>query len=415
MDLARALHKHYMDQCGVGLTSRNDSVSSHVPTQPHASLSQTSASAACRRQEFPGQALADAAQYEPLRRRWRPEWQWLRSLVCSDRMARDAARQQEGGEKAVHFDWLRMQNLRPARGGEVAMRILIGVDGSSSSDAVIQEAARRPWQAGSEFRVVTVVDPFFFPKAPVPLEEEKKRAQQSLEEQAKPLVGAGWPVSASLVLDNPRHALPRVASEWRAELVLLGSHGRGAVGRLLLGSTAQAVLRHSSCSVEIVRSKEVEKGAADQGMRVLIPTDGSEHAEFALQKVAERPWPKGSEFKVIASPEYPVLVGEYPYYAPEQLSEMTNNTRDHARESAKTGVQLLGNAGLTVSSEVTEPKETPAHSILAAAEKWDADLIVMGSHGRRGFDRLILGSVSETVALHATCSVEVVRKPLALL
>jgi nucleotide-binding universal stress UspA family protein len=293
------------------------------------------------------------------------------------------------------------------------MRILIGVDGSSSSDAVVQDAARRPWPVGSEFNVVTVVDPFFFPKAPMPLEEEKKRAQQSLEEQAKPLVDGGWRVGVKVILDNPRHALPRAASEWRAELVLLGSHGRGAVGRLLLGSTAQAVLRHSECSVEIVRSARTEKGC--EGMRVLIPTDGSEYAEVALQKVAERPWPKGSEFKIIASPEYPVLVGEYPYCAPEQLAEMTKNPRNHAIESAKTGVDLLGKTGLTVRSEVTDPKETPAHAILAEADKWHANLIVVGSHGRRGFDRLILGSVSETVALHARCSVEVVRKSLAVL
>jgi len=59
---------------------------------------------------------------------------------------------------------------------------------------------------------------------------------------------------------------------------------------------------------------------------------------------------------------------------------------------------------------VTEPKDTPAHAILSAAEEWKADLIVMGSHGRRGFDRIVLGSVSETVALHAKCSVQLVRK-----
>ncbi len=295
------------------------------------------------------------------------------------------------------------------------MKILVGVDGSSSSDAVIQEAARRPWPAGSEFVAVTVVDPFFFPKAP-PLEKAKKSTMQSLEEQVKPLVNAGWRVSANVILDNPRHALPRAASEWRAELVLLGSHGRGAVGRLLLGSTAQAVLRHAKCSVEIVRSARKGKRAdGGEGMHVLIPTDGSEHAEAALRSVGERPWPTGSEFKVIACPEYPVLVGEYPFYAPEQLAELMKTSRDHASESAKTGAGLLAKAGLKVISETTEPKDTPAHAILEAAEKWNADLIVMGSHGRRGFDRLILGSVSETVALHALCSVEVIRKPLTVL
>ena len=59
---------------------------------------------------------------------------------------------------------------------------------------------------------------------------------------------------------------------------------------------------------------------------------------------------------------------------------------------------------------MTEPKETPAYAILSSAEEWRADLVVMGSHGRRGFDRIVLGSVSETVALHAKCSVELVRK-----
>ena len=293
------------------------------------------------------------------------------------------------------------------------MRILVGVDGSNASDAVIQEAARRPWPAGSEFAVVSVVDPFFFPKAPLLLEEAKKSAQQLLEEQAKPLTDAGWAVSANVILDNPRHALPRAASEWKAELILLGSHGRGAVGRLLMGSTAQAVLRHAECSVEIVRSARKGKSGGE-GMSVLIPTDGSECAEAALRCVTERPWPKGSEFKVVATPEYPVLLGEYPYFAPDQVAALTKSSRAHADESAKSGAELLAKAGLKVSREITEPEDTPAHSILAAAEKSGADLIVMGSHGRRGFDRLILGSVSETVALHATCSVEVVRKPLAV-
>lgn len=294
------------------------------------------------------------------------------------------------------------------------MRILLAVDGSISSDAVMQEAARRPWPAGSEFEVVTVVDPFFFPKTPELLAETRKSTQQSLEEQAKTLVEAGWRVSTDVILDNPRHALPRVAREWRTDLLLMGSHGRGAVGRLLMGSTAQAVLRHSECSVEIVREARTGRSGGE-GMRVLLPTDGSDYAGEAQRSVVERPWPKGSEFQVIASPEYPALVGEYPYYAPEQLADLARSGREYASESAKEGAELLTKAGLRVSSEVTEPKDTPAHAILAAAERWGADLIVMGSHGRRGFDRLVLGSVSETVALHARCSVEVVRKPVLVL
>ncbi len=289
------------------------------------------------------------------------------------------------------------------------MRILVAVDGSDSSSAVVREAARRPWPTATEFAVVTVVDSYFFTAAPLLLEEMRLSARKSLEELAKPLMVTGWRAEPNVILDNPRHALPRVAGEWKADLVLMGSHGRGAVSRLLLGSTAQAVLRHAECSVEIVRNAEGAGGA----MRVLVPTDGSPHAAAALGVVADGPWPKGSEFKVLTSPEYPVLAGEY--YAPDQVKEMTEQDLAHAKLAVKTGAELLAKAGLNVISEVMEPKDTAAQSILAAAEEWKADLIVMGSHGRRGFNRLILGSVSETVALHATCSVQVVRMPLPVM
>lgn len=299
-------------------------------------------------------------------------------------------------------------------GGGYTVKILIASDGSSSSDPLIHEAASRPWPKGTEFTVVTVVDPFFFTRAPLLLEEAKQKTKQALAEQAKPLADAGWPVNADVVLDRPRHALPRIASGLSADLILLGSHGRGTVGRLLLGSTALAVLRHAECSVEVVRKPRAEQHIS-AGMRVMVPTDGSEYAEFALQVVSQLPWPAHSEFRIVASPEYPVLIGDYPYNAPEQLAELTCSSRDHAVQSAATGEQQLTRMGFKISQEVIEPMDSPARAILAAAQRWQPELIIMGSHGRRGFDRLLLGSVSETVALHAACSVEVVRKPLVLL
>jgi len=291
------------------------------------------------------------------------------------------------------------------------MRILVAVDGSSSSELVIQEVSGRPWPERSEFQLVTVIDPYFFSSAPKVLEEAKESTQKSLEELAKPLIGAGWTAQLKVMLENPRHQLPRAAREWKADLMVIGSHGHGAVRRLLLGSTAQAVLRHAECSVEIVRSRRTATDE-DTGMHVLIPTDGSEHAEAAVAAVASRPWPKGSEFKVISSPEYPVLIGEYPYYVPEQVAGLTKRSLEYSKRAVDHGTEQLSKAGLNVVAQVMEPRDTPAHSILSAAEEWRADLIVLGSHGRRGFDRLILGSVSETVALHANCSVEVVRIPV---
>jgi nucleotide-binding universal stress UspA family protein len=295
------------------------------------------------------------------------------------------------------------------------MRILIGVDGSSASDAVLQEVTLRPWPKGSEFRLVTAVDPFFFVRAPQLLEETKKSTKEELEEDAAGLRGKGWPVSTDVLLENPRHAIAKLATEWKADLAVLGSHGRGAFTRLLIGSTAQAVLRHAPCSVEIVRTPRGDRtGRGLHGMRILLPTDGSEYAVLAANKVAERPWPEGSIFKVLACPEYPMLIGEYPYYAPEQLMELSKASEAQAKAAAETAAAVLRNGGHEVKIEVTEPRDSPSRTILSSADLWQSDLIVMGSHGRRGFDRLVMGSVSESVAMHAHCSVEVVRQFLML-
>jgi nucleotide-binding universal stress UspA family protein len=289
------------------------------------------------------------------------------------------------------------------------MRILIAVDGSPASDAVIQEAAARPWPKGTEMCVVTAVDPYFFTRAPLLLEEMKLKTNEGLEESARPLREAGWAVSTNAAVCNPRHGLSKIASEWKAEFILLGSHGRGAFTRLLMGSTAQAVMRHASCSVEIVRARE-KRQVERSRMRVLIPTDGSEYARMALHSVIQRPWPAGSEFLILSCPELPVIIGEFPFYASDQVIELANASELHAAESAASGAELLSNVGLRVSRQVTEPEDAPPSAILAAADSWEADLIAMGSHGRRGFDRVVLGSVSESVAMHARCSVEVIRK-----
>jgi nucleotide-binding universal stress UspA family protein len=157
--------------------------------------------------------------------------------------------------------------------------------------------------------------------------------------------------------------------------------------------------------VEIVREGRRKSG----GMKVLVPTDGSECAEEALRNVAAQPWPDGTEVRVICVPEVPVLDGVYPYYPPELVLEAAAANDAHAREAIQRGACILKKAGLSVMQEVLEPRESPVRAILGMADVWGADLIVMGSHGRRGFDRYVMGSVSESVALHAHCSVEVVR------
>ena len=285
------------------------------------------------------------------------------------------------------------------------MRLLMALDGSSGSDAAVREVASRPWPTGSECCVMMAIDPFFFTKAPLLLAEAKQETERTLEGYVESLKQTGLELSKEILLDNPRRGIPKAASEWKADLVVMGSHGTGAFLRLLMGSTAQAVLRHAACSVEIVREARRKSG----GMHVLVPTDGSDCAEAALRSVAARPWPEGTEIRVMCVPEVPVLAGVYPYYPPEVVLEVSMANEAQAQNAVVKGGCLLKKAGFCVSEQVLEARESPVRAILGMADGWSADLIVMGSHGRRGFDRYVMGSVSEAVALHAHCSVEVVR------
>jgi nucleotide-binding universal stress UspA family protein len=294
------------------------------------------------------------------------------------------------------------------------MRVLIAIDGSKASEIVLQEALREPWPPGTHFCLITVVDPFFFTRAPLLLEEAKEAGQKFLEEAAERFGQAGWETEVEVVLGNPRRAISKCAEEWRTDLVLVGSQGLSALARLTLGSTVRAVLRHAKCSVEVVRAAKKETAASQQKKRILVAIDGSEFSVAAVKAVAERPWPLGTEVKVISVPEFALWLGEYPYFQLTQIEKLNNSAVDAAREAVAQGKEILRRTGLQVSTDVPMEREAPAKTILEEAKEWDADLIVVGSHGRRGFDRWALGSVSESLAMNARCSVEVVRMPVSI-
>ena len=149
-------------------------------------------------------------------------------------------------------------------------------------------------------------------------------------------------------------------------------------------------------------------------MKILLAVDGSPCSEAAVEEVARRPWAAGSEVKLMTaiSPVIPVGIDPVvPYIGFSE--ELMKATRDQAsalleRAAGKIRAGLEGGK-LAVTSEVFEG--SPKQLIVEAAERWGADLIVVGSHGYGAVKRFLLGSVSQAVALHAPCSVEIVRCP----
>ncbi|HMG34538.1 MAG TPA: universal stress protein [Blastocatellia bacterium] len=144
-------------------------------------------------------------------------------------------------------------------------------------------------------------------------------------------------------------------------------------------------------------------------MKILLAVDGSAFSDAAVEEVARRPWPEGSEVKVLHVAERPLIPATEPWALPDNyFEEMDRAAREHARMTVEKAVAKLAQSKLESSIEVVEGY--PKHVITDEAERWGADLIVLGSHGYRGLTKLLLGSVSQAVASHAHCSVEIVRK-----
>jgi nucleotide-binding universal stress UspA family protein len=147
-------------------------------------------------------------------------------------------------------------------------------------------------------------------------------------------------------------------------------------------------------------------------MKILLAVDGSDCSLAAVDEVARRPWPAGSSVKIFSVIELPFLPTTETWAVPEdyyqQLEQAGKEQAQAAIENAEKRIRESQGAALEISSRITEGHTLT--EILDEAAGWEADLIVLGSHGRRGLKRFLLGSVSNAVASHADCSVEIVRR-----
>jgi len=146
-------------------------------------------------------------------------------------------------------------------------------------------------------------------------------------------------------------------------------------------------------------------------MKILLAVDGSAYSDAAVDEIVRRPWPPQSELKVITAAETPIMAGMEPWAAaPEYFEIVEKSVREAAKafiESALLKLKTLEGKALKISSEIIQG--SPRQVIVEEAERWGADLIIMGSRGLGAWSRLVLGSVSNAVVHHAKCSVEIVR------
>jgi nucleotide-binding universal stress UspA family protein len=143
-------------------------------------------------------------------------------------------------------------------------------------------------------------------------------------------------------------------------------------------------------------------------MKILLAIDGSRFSDAASEAVIRNAPPQETEVRVVHVVEPPSLMVSREMRARDpHFKDLWRETEQQAEAMVKKTAERLRAKGFKVTTAVE--KGDPKSRIIAVASKWNADLIVLGSHGRRGVERFLMGSVAEYVTRYASCSVAVVR------
>lgn len=296
------------------------------------------------------------------------------------------------------------------------MRVLLAIDGSTSSDRARDLVAGIDWPQGTEIRVVAVLEPgadlLGVPWMGVPITDQSgveeslvRQAQTALEAAERAIERPGRDVSTVVLRGRPASAIVEEAKGFKADLVVLGNRGHGPFETMLLGSVSAEVVDQAPCPVLVARTAALKT--------IVYADDGSEGAELAGQLLADWPIFRGLTAVVtgVSDVAIPWSAGLAPglYEAVlESYDETVREARSEVAALVDTSADRLADAGLVTDVEVREGD--PAAAIVAVARERTADLVVMGTRGHTGISRLLLGSVARNVILHAPCSVLVVRK-----
>ncbi|MDA8255746.1 MAG: universal stress protein [Betaproteobacteria bacterium] len=185
---------------------------------------------------------------------------------------------------------------------------------------------------------------------------------------------------------DPAEGIVNAAGELSADLIVVTESDKSDLTRMMLGDTTTKVIGHSACPVLVV-----PRSAHLWDTRILLATDGSPHSEAATELAGHFAAQAGLPVSVVS-----VVVSRH-----------NDESRKEAERAVAAAVDRLTGMGLRAEGLVEEGR--PDEAIVKAAESGGADLIVVGSHGRTGLTKILLGSVAERVIGHAACPVLVVK------
>jgi nucleotide-binding universal stress UspA family protein len=282
-------------------------------------------------------------------------------------------------------------------------RIVVGTDFSPESEVAARYGIKIARHTGAD---VVLVHAGMVPdhSLPSPRNEAAREWQRivddrlaadrgKLEELRQRLASQAPEVSHMMIDGFADTALCEAGKQLGADLLIVGTHGRTGLTRFLLGSVAERVVRLYERNVMVARPG-AQEGAGFH--RILVPTDFSMHAEDALRLALVLAAP-GATVDVFHTWDTP------PELALEWTGPILHELAEQARASGENLLQKYQREELTITYETARARAIAG--IIDRLHEHEHDLVVMGSHGRRGLRRFLLGSVAEKIVRHAPCSV----------
>ena len=289
------------------------------------------------------------------------------------------------------------------------MKVLLATDSSSGAAVAEKLVGSLRWPEGTDIFVLRMAYPIFA-GGDLPADaytvlyaNREREATEHLAKVRAALSREGLVVNSQMRLGRPASGIVEEARRLEVDLIVLGSRGLGPFRSTVLGSVAAEVVDHAPCPVLVARAPQVKGG--------VVGADGSPEAASGEAILSDWPVFRGLPVNVVAVAALPPLVsdsfGPHPAASADQ-AEAVEAIRVGAQRIADAAADHLRAAGLWVRTSVRSGD--PAHQLIEAAGDADADLIVTGSRGVTGLERLLVGSVARGVLQHAPCSVLIARR-----
>lgn len=292
-------------------------------------------------------------------------------------------------------------------------KLFVAIDFSPSSDEALRQAHERAASTGAQLAVCHIVPnelrsnvlfPHITRVAALQIPLDVKRIAEEASARVTDITGRSEGEFELFVDDGtPQALILEHAEQWLADLIIVGSRGQTEAAGVLLGSVTESIIRHAHCPVLIVRS-------AERTRCIVAGTDFSDPALPAVKAAAEEAGRVGGKLIVVHSLDlvwspaaYPAMAfGGSPFtISSDQIKELGTVATERLEEFLKQS---------NIEGETVVATGSAGPALISVASEQKADLLVVGTIGRTGLRRALLGSVAETVAREAPCSVLIVRR-----